>query len=136
MSKEARSSTCTETVTSGDVSLDGDESLDSISFSLFDLDAAKQELEEFIPHVRQISEDSIKKMAGRDLMRFKEFKKQGETPKECCREEEVWSCANVLTERKQLAFVSCHIQAQLVSSHQQFMNLFSDRLVYVKHAFF
>ncbi|KAM9176404.1 transcription termination factor 1 isoform 1-T1 [Mergus octosetaceus] len=77
VSKEARSSTCTETVTSGDVSLDGDESLDSISFSLFDLDAAKQELEEFIPHVRQISEDSIKKMAGRDLMRFKEFKKQG-----------------------------------------------------------
>ncbi|EOB05962.1 Transcription termination factor 1 [Anas platyrhynchos] len=77
VSKKARSSTCTETVTSGDVSLDGDESLDSVSFSLFDLDAAKQELEEFIPHVRQISEDSIRKMAGRDLMRFKEFKKQG-----------------------------------------------------------
>ncbi|XP_035197595.1 transcription termination factor 1 [Oxyura jamaicensis] len=77
VSKEARSNTCTETVTSGDVSLDGDESLDSITLSLFDLDTAKQELEEFIPHVRQISEDSIKKMAGRDLMRFKEFKKQG-----------------------------------------------------------
>nr|XP_013049436.1 transcription termination factor 1 [Anser cygnoides] len=77
VSKEAQSSTCTETVTSGDVSLDGDESPDSITFSLFDLDTAKQELEEFIPHVRQISEYSIKKMAGRDLMRFKEFKKQG-----------------------------------------------------------
>ncbi|NXL62740.1 TTF1 factor, partial [Chordeiles acutipennis] len=42
-----------------------------------DLDTAKQELEEFIPHVRTIAETSIRKMAGRDLMRFKEFKKQG-----------------------------------------------------------
>ncbi|NWV59269.1 TTF1 factor, partial [Malurus elegans] len=42
-----------------------------------DLDTARQELEEFIPHVRNISDSSIKKMAGRDLMRFKEFKKQG-----------------------------------------------------------
>ncbi|NWX19675.1 TTF1 factor, partial [Aegotheles bennettii] len=42
-----------------------------------DLDTAKQELEEFIPHVRNISDSSIRKMAGRDLMRFKEFKKQG-----------------------------------------------------------
>ncbi|KFQ99324.1 Transcription termination factor 1, partial [Opisthocomus hoazin] len=42
-----------------------------------DLDTAKQELEEFIPHVRSISDSSIRKMAGRDLMRFKQFKKQG-----------------------------------------------------------
>ncbi|NXW46981.1 TTF1 factor, partial [Nyctiprogne leucopyga] len=42
-----------------------------------DLDTAKQELEEFIPHVRTIAETSIRKMAGRDLMRFKKFKKQG-----------------------------------------------------------
>ncbi|NXH89254.1 TTF1 factor, partial [Edolisoma coerulescens] len=42
-----------------------------------DLDTARQELEEFIPHVKNISDSSIKKMAGRDLMRFKEFKKQG-----------------------------------------------------------
>ncbi|NXF09613.1 TTF1 factor, partial [Smithornis capensis] len=42
-----------------------------------DLDAARQELEEFIPHVKNISDSSIKKMAGRDLARFKEFKKQG-----------------------------------------------------------
>ncbi|NXS73827.1 TTF1 factor, partial [Pandion haliaetus] len=42
-----------------------------------DLDTAKQELEEFIPHVRNISDSSIRKMAGRDLMRFKQFKKQG-----------------------------------------------------------
>ncbi|NXS51936.1 TTF1 factor, partial [Brachypteracias leptosomus] len=41
------------------------------------LDAAKQELEEFIPHVRNISNSSIKKMAGRDLERFKQFKKEG-----------------------------------------------------------
>ncbi|NXC75436.1 TTF1 factor, partial [Anhinga anhinga] len=42
-----------------------------------DLDTAKQELEQFIPHVRNISDDSIRKMAGRDLLRFKQFKKQG-----------------------------------------------------------
>ncbi|NWH60647.1 TTF1 factor, partial [Geococcyx californianus] len=42
-----------------------------------DLETAKQELEEFIPHVRTMSENSVKKMAGRDLMRFKQFKKQG-----------------------------------------------------------
>ncbi|NXU94969.1 TTF1 factor, partial [Xiphorhynchus elegans] len=42
-----------------------------------DLDTAKKELEEFIPHVRNISDSSIRKMAGRDLARFKEFKKQG-----------------------------------------------------------
>ncbi|NXT17925.1 TTF1 factor, partial [Syrrhaptes paradoxus] len=42
-----------------------------------DLDAAKKELEEFIPHARNISDSSIRKMAGRDLMRFKQFKKQG-----------------------------------------------------------
>ncbi|NWW81843.1 TTF1 factor, partial [Climacteris rufus] len=42
-----------------------------------DLDIARQELEEFIPHVRNISDSSIKKMAGRDLTRFKEFKRQG-----------------------------------------------------------
>ncbi|NWR45416.1 TTF1 factor, partial [Regulus satrapa] len=42
-----------------------------------DLDSVRQELEEFIPHVKNISDCSVKKMAGRDLMRFKEFKKQG-----------------------------------------------------------
>ncbi|NXQ44124.1 TTF1 factor, partial [Catharus fuscescens] len=42
-----------------------------------DLDTARQELEEFIPHIKNISDNSIKKMAGRDLTRFKEFKKQG-----------------------------------------------------------
>ncbi|NXP21281.1 TTF1 factor, partial [Scytalopus superciliaris] len=42
-----------------------------------DLDTAKQALEEFIPHVKNISDGSIRKMAGRDLARFKEFKKQG-----------------------------------------------------------
>ncbi|NXX25739.1 TTF1 factor, partial [Nicator chloris] len=42
-----------------------------------DLDTARQELEEFIPHVKNISDSSVKKMAGRDLTRFKEFKRQG-----------------------------------------------------------
>ncbi|XP_019396380.1 PREDICTED: transcription termination factor 1 [Crocodylus porosus] len=42
-----------------------------------DLEAAKQELEEFIPHVRKMSDESILKMAGRDLNRFKKFKNEG-----------------------------------------------------------
>ncbi|NWQ62468.1 TTF1 factor, partial [Neopipo cinnamomea] len=42
-----------------------------------DLDTARQELKEFIPHVENISDGSIRKMVGRDLARFKEFKKQG-----------------------------------------------------------
>ncbi|XP_006029873.1 transcription termination factor 1 isoform X2 [Alligator sinensis] len=41
------------------------------------LEAAKQELEEFIPHVRKMSDESILKMAGRDLTRFKKFKNKG-----------------------------------------------------------
>lgn len=56
----------------------GEEGLDSVLSSVMDLDAARQELEEFIPHVKNISDCSIKKMAGRDLTRFKEFKRQGE----------------------------------------------------------
>ncbi|NWS94074.1 TTF1 factor, partial [Mionectes macconnelli] len=42
-----------------------------------DLDTARHELKEFIPHVENISDSSIRKMVGRDLARFKEFKKQG-----------------------------------------------------------
>nr|XP_005494188.1 transcription termination factor 1 [Zonotrichia albicollis] len=60
-----------------DVSVDGEEGLDSVTSLFMDLDTARQELEEFIPHVKNISDSSIRKMAGRDLMRFKEFKKQG-----------------------------------------------------------
>ncbi|XP_042308922.1 transcription termination factor 1-like isoform X2 [Sceloporus undulatus] len=36
-----------------------------------------QELEEFIPHVRTLSDSSVKQLALRDLPRFKHFKKQG-----------------------------------------------------------
>lgn len=46
------------------------------------LEAAKQELEEFIPHVRKMSDESILKMAGTDLTRFKKFKNKGEIPRE------------------------------------------------------
>ncbi|XP_041331054.1 transcription termination factor 1 [Pyrgilauda ruficollis] len=66
-----------ELAASDEVSVDGEEGLDSAMTSFVDLDTARQELEEFIPHVKNISDSSIKKMAGRDLMRFKEFKKQG-----------------------------------------------------------
>ncbi|XP_068067289.1 transcription termination factor 1 [Anomalospiza imberbis] len=60
-----------------EVSVDGEEGLDPSMTSFVDLDTARQELEEFIPHVKNISDSSVKKMAGKDLMRFKEFKKQG-----------------------------------------------------------
>ncbi|XP_004174394.6 transcription termination factor 1 [Taeniopygia guttata] len=66
-----------ELAASDEVSVDGEEGLDPSMTSVVDLDTARQELEEFIPHVKNISDCSIKKMAGRDLMRFKEFKKLG-----------------------------------------------------------
>ncbi|XP_032776196.1 transcription termination factor 1 isoform X2 [Strigops habroptila] len=76
--REDQSSSFTETVATEEGSLDDDEEyLSSIMCSFIDLDTAKQELEEFIPHVRNISDSSVMKMAGRDLRRFKQFKKQG-----------------------------------------------------------
>ncbi|KAM6117695.1 transcription termination factor 1 isoform 2-T4 [Phoenicopterus ruber ruber] len=75
--KEDQNSSFTEMVASDELSLDDEECLDSSMHSVMDLDTAKQELEEFIPHVRNISDSSIRKMAGRDLARFKQFKKQG-----------------------------------------------------------
>lgn len=75
--QEEQNSSFAELAASDEVSLDGEEGLDSVMCSVTDLDTARQELEEFIPHVKNISDSSVKKMAGRDLMRFKEFKKQG-----------------------------------------------------------
>ncbi|XP_010284603.1 PREDICTED: transcription termination factor 1 [Phaethon lepturus] len=75
--KENQNSSSTEIVASDELTLDDEECLDSTMSSVVDLDTAKQELEEFIPHVRNISDSSIRKMAGRDLVRFKQFKKQG-----------------------------------------------------------
>ncbi|KAM6047359.1 transcription termination factor 1 isoform 1-T2 [Theristicus caerulescens] len=75
--KEDRNSSFTEMAASDELSLDDEECLDSTMCSIMDLDTAKQELEEFIPHVRNISDYSIRKIAGRDLVRFKQFKKQG-----------------------------------------------------------
>lgn len=72
-----QNSSFTETAASDEFSLDDEECLDSTMCSVVDLDTAKKELEEFIPHVRNISDSSIRKMAGRDLVRFKQFKKQG-----------------------------------------------------------
>ncbi|XP_009475248.1 PREDICTED: transcription termination factor 1 [Nipponia nippon] len=74
---EDQNSSFTEMAASDELSLDDEECLDSTMCSVMDLDTAKQELEEFIPHVRNISDSSIRKMAGRDLVRFKQFKKQG-----------------------------------------------------------
>ncbi|KAM6371929.1 transcription termination factor 1 isoform 1-T2 [Pluvialis apricaria] len=75
--KKDQNSSFTEIAASDELNLDDEELLDSTMGSVLDLDTAKQELEEFIPHVRNISESSIRKMAGRDLVRFKQFKKQG-----------------------------------------------------------
>uniref|UniRef100_A0A8C3L0V8 Transcription termination factor 1 n=1 Tax=Chrysolophus pictus TaxID=9089 RepID=A0A8C3L0V8_CHRPC len=73
--KEDQNNSFTETTATDELSLDG-EDLPHVVTAL-DLDTAKQELEEFIPHVGQLSDHSIRKMAGRDLQRFKQFKKQG-----------------------------------------------------------
>jgi len=98
--KKDQNSFFTEMAASDELSLDDEECLGSMVCSVVDLDTAKQELEEFIPHVRSISDSSIRKMAGRDLMRFKQFKKQGELSKYCCSEGALCSCDNDLTERK------------------------------------
>lgn len=95
--KEDQNNSFTETTATGELSVDDEEFLHL--FTVLDLDTAKQELGEFIPHVGQLSDHSIRKMAGRDLLRFKQFKKQGETSKECC-SETVWSYADLLTEGK------------------------------------
>ncbi|KAM6237541.1 transcription termination factor 1 isoform 2-T8 [Spheniscus humboldti] len=75
--KKDQNTSFTEMAASEELSLDDEECLDSTMCLIVDLDTAKQELEEFIPHVRSISDSSIRKMAGRDLARFKQFKKQG-----------------------------------------------------------
>uniref|UniRef100_A0A8C3K2R8 Transcription termination factor 1 n=1 Tax=Calidris pygmaea TaxID=425635 RepID=A0A8C3K2R8_9CHAR len=75
--KKDPNSSCTEMADSDKLSVNDEEFINSTMCSVVDLDVAKQELEEFIPHVRNISDSSIRKMAGRDLVRFKQFKKQG-----------------------------------------------------------
>ncbi|XP_051492699.1 transcription termination factor 1 [Apus apus] len=75
--RKDQNSSFTEMADSDELTVGDDEILNSTVCSATGLDTARQELEEFIPHVRNISDSSIRKMAGRDLMRFKEFKKQG-----------------------------------------------------------
>ncbi|XP_063209319.1 transcription termination factor 1 isoform X1 [Chroicocephalus ridibundus] len=75
--KRDQNSSFTKMAALDELSLHDEEFLNSTVCSVSDLDTAKQELEEFIPHVRNISDNSIRKMAGRDLARFKQFKKQG-----------------------------------------------------------
>uniref|UniRef100_A0A8C9FG46 Transcription termination factor 1 n=1 Tax=Pavo cristatus TaxID=9049 RepID=A0A8C9FG46_PAVCR len=73
--KEDQNNSFTESTATDELSLDDEEFLHMLT--VLDLDTAKQELGEFIPHVGRLSDHSIRKMAGRDLMRFKQFKKQG-----------------------------------------------------------
>ncbi|KAK2535327.1 hypothetical protein Q9966_007074 [Columba livia] len=75
--KKDQNSSFTETVTSEELGPNDEDHVGSRTSSAVDLEAAKQELEEFIPHVRNIAECSIRKMAGKDLARFKQFKEQG-----------------------------------------------------------
>ena len=107
--KEDQNTSFTRTAASDELSLDDEECLDYGTCSVLDLDTAKQELEEFIPHVRNISDSSIRKMAGRDLMRFKQFKKQGELSKillqrgrtvqlcECCDRGKIFCIMSVMS---------------------------------------
>ncbi|XP_039362953.1 transcription termination factor 1 isoform X1 [Mauremys reevesii] len=57
--------------------LNNEELLESSVYSAMDLETVKRKLEEFIPQVWTMSETSVLKMAGRDLIRFKKFKEQG-----------------------------------------------------------
>ncbi|KAM9117056.1 transcription termination factor 1 isoform 1-T3 [Pangshura tecta] len=57
--------------------LNNEELLESSRYSAMDLETVKRKLEEFIPQVWTMSETSVLKMAGRDLIRFKKFKEQG-----------------------------------------------------------
>uniref|UniRef100_A0A8D0HFA0 Transcription termination factor 1 n=1 Tax=Sphenodon punctatus TaxID=8508 RepID=A0A8D0HFA0_SPHPU len=57
--------------------LEDNEFLESMMLPAVDLETATKELEEFIPHVRKMSAASIRKMAGRDLIRFKKFRERG-----------------------------------------------------------
>ncbi|XP_074017148.1 transcription termination factor 1 [Numenius arquata] len=75
--KKDQNSSYTEMAASDELSVNDEDFINSTMCSVVDLDVAKQELEEFVPHVRNISDSSIRKMAGRDLVRFKQFKKQG-----------------------------------------------------------
>ncbi|OXB73499.1 UNVERIFIED_CONTAM: hypothetical protein H355_012466 [Colinus virginianus] len=72
---EDQNNSLTETTATSELSLEDEEFIHMLT--VLDLDTAKRELGEFIPHVGQLSDHSIRKMAGRDLMRFKQFKKQG-----------------------------------------------------------
>ncbi|XP_077163131.1 transcription termination factor 1 isoform X2 [Paroedura picta] len=57
--------------------IEDNELLDFSELVIPDLDTATQELEEFIPHVRNLSVSAIKQLARRDLVRFKNFKRKG-----------------------------------------------------------
>lgn len=116
--KKDQNSSFTEMAALDELNLDDEEFLDSTTCSVVDLDTAKQELEEFIPHVRNISDSSIRKMAGRDLVRFKQFKKQGELSKYCCSEEGLCSCANILTENSLVLYCVCHMHGLWFASFQ------------------
>ncbi|KAJ6652232.1 hypothetical protein lerEdw1_012956 [Lerista edwardsae] len=58
-------------------SVSKDPFLDSSEVSECDLDAAVRELEAFIPHVRSLSDATIRQLAQRDLVRFRNFQKEG-----------------------------------------------------------
>ncbi|XP_032993697.1 transcription termination factor 1 [Lacerta agilis] len=58
-------------------SLVDNEFVEFSQLAMKDLDSVTKELEEYIPHVRTLSESAIKQLAGRDLVRFRNFKKKG-----------------------------------------------------------
>ncbi|XP_044295976.1 transcription termination factor 1 [Varanus komodoensis] len=56
---------------------DEEEASEAGSLDHQDLEAAAQELEEFIPHVRSLAFETVRQLACRDLARFRKFKEQG-----------------------------------------------------------
>nr|XP_034958111.1 transcription termination factor 1 isoform X1 [Zootoca vivipara] len=66
-----------EESSSSKFSLVDNEFVEFSQLAMKDLDSATKELEEFIPHVRTLSDSAIKQLAGRDLVRFRNFKKKG-----------------------------------------------------------
>ncbi|XP_053229693.1 transcription termination factor 1 isoform X1 [Podarcis raffonei] len=66
-----------EESSSSKFSLVDNEFVEFSQLSMKDLDSATKELEEFIPHIRTLSDSAIRQLAGRDLVRFRNFKKKG-----------------------------------------------------------
>ncbi|XP_061460188.1 transcription termination factor 1 isoform X2 [Rhineura floridana] len=74
---DAEESSPTKSSASSTFFLVDNEFVESSKLNVKDLDSVTQELEEFIPHIRCLSTSAVKQLASRDLIRFKNFKREG-----------------------------------------------------------